>query len=60
MRGKCKTCRYHVFEHIDKGRVCTNPDSENVCEWTDDELECDKWRPEIEQDGWSTWEKEKQ
>ena len=58
MRGKCKTCRYHVFEKIDKGYVCVNPDSENVTEWTDDELMCDKYEPEIEQDGWATWGEE--
>ncbi len=52
---KCRTCRYHYYESIDRGRVCVNPDSDLVGDWTEDDYSCNHWAPEIEQDGDATW-----
>ena len=34
-REICGECKYHVYEEIDRGFVCTNPDSPYVTEWTE-------------------------
>lgn len=39
-REICGNCKYHKYEEIDKGWICTNPDSEYVADWTDYDFGC--------------------
>lgn len=43
---KCRTCRYHEYEPIDRGYVCVNGDSEECTEWTEDDHSCEHWEAE--------------
>ena len=43
----CGECKYHQYEEIDRGFVCTNPDSPYATEWT----EYEDWCSEFEQRG---------
>lgn len=33
--GCCGECKYHTYEEIDRGFVCTNADSPYCTDWTD-------------------------
>lgn len=39
----CGTCKYHKYEPIDKGFVCTNADSDNCTYWTEFTDSCIDW-----------------
>lgn len=55
MERKCSSCRWWQLEHIDRGHVCVNADSEEVAEFTDDDFSCKWWEQMLEQDGDATW-----
>ena len=40
---KCRTCRYHEFEPIDRGYICVNGDAEECADWTEDDHSCEHW-----------------
>ena len=37
----CGECKWHTYEDIDHGWVCTNPDSPYCADWTEYEDDCD-------------------
>lgn len=39
----CGTCKWHLYENIDEGFVCTNIDSEYCADWTDYDDTCEDW-----------------
>ena len=40
---KCRTCRYHEYEPIDRGYVCVNGDAEECADWTENDHSCEHW-----------------
>lgn len=43
MERCCGTCKWHWYENIDEGFVCTNIDSEYCTDWTDYADSCEDW-----------------
>lgn len=43
MERCCGTCKWHWYENIDEGFVCTNIDSEYCADWTDYADSCEDW-----------------
>ena len=39
----CGTCKYHEYEEVSQGWVCTNDQSEYFADWTDYEDKCEEW-----------------
>ena len=46
MERCCGTCKWHLYENIDEGFVCTNIDSEYCADWTDYADSCEDWEGE--------------
>ena len=42
-REICGECKYHTYEPIDRGWVCTNDESDYCTEWTDYTDTCEKF-----------------
>jgi hypothetical protein len=42
-RTCCQTCKYWVFEEIDRGHICCNPDSDSVADWVEYDDACIVW-----------------
>lgn len=43
MEQCCGTCKWHWYENVDEGFVCTNIDSEYCADWTDYADSCGDW-----------------
>lgn len=43
MERCCGTCKWHWYENIDEGFVCTNIDSEYCADWTDYAIPAEDW-----------------
>ena len=39
----CGTCKYHKYEDISQGWVCTNSDSEYLADWTEYNDTCEEY-----------------
>ena len=48
MNKVCGECKYHTFENIDSGYVCTNPDSEYIADWTEYNDSCENFEEKID------------
>ena len=43
MERCCGTCKWHWYENVDEGFVCTNIDSEYCADWTVYADSCEDW-----------------